>query len=99
MLNAGAAPVEGACEVLGGCGGVGLVRDHRDSAASSGGGSVGAAVVALVGDHGAGCAIRAEVEQGLEHRRVGLLAACDLEGDQMAVEIGLQVDFGGVSAP
>jgi hypothetical protein len=39
------------------------------------------------------------VEQGLEHRRVGLLAAGDLEGDRMAVEVGLQVDFGGVSAP
>ena len=88
LLDASAAPVEGACEVLGGRSGVGLVRDDRDSTASSGGGSVSAAVVALVGDHGAGRAIRAKVEQGLEHRRVGLLAACDLEGDRMAVEIG-----------
>jgi hypothetical protein len=39
------------------------------------------------------------VQQGLEHRRVGLLAAGDLEGERMAVEIGLQVDLRGKPAP
>ena len=112
LLDAGAATVEGAREVLWRVGGVGLVRelggsendavhrfpDQRDSAASSGGGSVGAAVVAVVGDHGAGRGVRAEAQQRLEHRRVGLLASGDLESDRMAVEVGLQVDFAGVSA-
>lgn len=85
--------------MLGGLGGVGLLRDYRYGAAGAGGGSVGAAVMALVGNHGAGRVVRAKMEQGLKHRRVGLLAAGDLEGDRMAVEVGLQVDFGGVSAP
>ena len=85
--------------MLGGGGGVGLLRYHRDSAAGAGGGPVGAAVIALVGDHGAGRGVWTEAQQGLEHGRVGLLAAGDLEGDRMAVEVGLQVDFGGVSAP
>ncbi len=99
LLDPGAASVERAREVPGGRGGVGLLRDHRNGTAGAGGGPVGAAVIALVGDHGAGRAIRAEVEQGLEHRRVGLLAAGDLEGDRVAVEVGLQVDLGRVSAP
>jgi hypothetical protein len=85
--------------LLGGLDGVGLLRDYRNGAAGAGGGSVGTAVIALVGNHGAGRGVRAKMEQGLKHRRVGLLAAGDLEGDRMAVEVGLQVDLGGVSAP
>jgi hypothetical protein len=111
LLDPGAAAVERVGEALGGRDGVGLVRelggsendavhrfpDQRHGAAGAGGGSVCATVVALVGDDGAGRGVRPEAQEGLEHRRIGLLAAGDLEGDGMAVEIGLQVDFRGVA--
>ena len=113
LLDTGASAIEGAREVLGRVGSVGLGRelggsendavhrfpDQRDSPAGAGGGAVGAAVVALVGDHGARHGVWTEVQEGLEHRRVGFLAAGDLEGDRVAVETSLQVDFGGISAP
>ena len=50
------------------------------------------AVISLVGDHGAGRGVRPEAQEDLEHRRLGLLAAGDLEGDGVAVGIGLQVN-------
>ena len=99
LLDAGAAAVEGSGEPPRGRDGVGLVRNDRDGAAGAGGGSVGAAIIALVGDHSARRGVWPEAQEGLEHRRVGLLAPGDLEGDRVPVEIGLQVDFGGVSAP
>jgi hypothetical protein len=61
-----ARPLQRAREVLGRGDGVGLVRDDRDGATVAGGGAVGAAVVAFVGNRGAG--------------RVGLLAAGVREG-------------------
>jgi hypothetical protein len=68
LLDAGAASVEGAREGLGRRSGVGLLPelggsendavhrfpDQRNGTAGAGDGPVGAAVAALVGDHGAG---------------------------------------------
>lgn len=56
-------------------------------------GAIGPAIVAFVGDCGARCDVRAEIEQRLEVRRVGLLAAGQIEGDRAPVEIGLEMDF------
>ena len=71
------------------------MRDDRHGAAGAGG---GAAIIALVGDHGAGRGVRPEAQEGFEHRRAGLLAAGDLEGGGVAVEIGLQVNFRRIAA-
>jgi hypothetical protein len=81
-----------------------LDRDEPDSEATNEakfvfGFSQRTAVIPFVGDHGARRRVRARMQQPLEHRRDGLLAAGDLKGERMAVEVGFQVDFRGVSAP
>ena len=50
-------------------------------------------MVALVADCGARRDVRADIEQRFEVRRVGSLAAGQIEGDGTAVEIGLEMDF------
>jgi hypothetical protein len=74
------------------------VTDTLNCMIGAGGGAVGAAVVAFVGDDGAERYVQAEMQKRLEHGRVGLLAAGDLEGERMAVEVGLQMDLRGVTA-
>ena len=56
-------------------GSVTLLRDHRTGVAGARSRSAGVTVVAFAGDHGAAWCIHARLEQGLEQRRVGLVAA------------------------
>jgi hypothetical protein len=56
--------------------------------------SVGLAGVTLVGNGRPWIDIGAEPEQDREMRCIALLTAGQVEGDEVAVEIGLQVDFG-----
>lgn len=60
--------------------------------------AVGLAGIALVGDGGARLDVRAEAEQDREVRRIALLASGQVESDRMAVEVRLQMDFGGEAA-
>ena len=55
---------------------------------------VGLAGIALVADGRARIDIGTEPEQDRKVRRVPLLATSQVEGDGMAVEVRLQVDFG-----
>ena len=57
--------------------------------------AVGLAGVALVADRRARLDLGTEPEQDREVRRVALLATGQVECDGMAVEVCLQVDFGG----
>ena len=59
---------------------------------------VGLAGISFVGDRSARIDIGAEPEQNREMWRIALFAARQVEGDGMAVEIGLQVDLGGEAA-
>jgi hypothetical protein len=77
---------------------VGLGRNDGDRAAVASRLPVRLAGVAFVADGGAGMNVRAEVEQYGKMRSVAALAAGQIEGDRMAVEIGLQVDLGGEAA-
>jgi len=63
---------------------IGFVRDHRRDAARPCGGAIGLAGIALVGDGGARRDIGPDIEQGLEMRRVGFLAAGQVEADDVA---------------
>jgi hypothetical protein len=56
--------------------------------------AVGLAVLALIADGGAWVDIGAEVEKHRKLRRIGFLAAGQIEGEIGAVKISLQVDFG-----
>lgn len=98
LLDAGAALVkrpgeEGRLVLL-----IGLVRNDRDDAALPRRPAVGFAGVALVADRSARIDVGAEPEQDREVRGITLLAAGQVEGEGMAVEICLQVDFGGEAA-
>ena len=55
---------------------------------------VGGAVIALVGESGSELPFRPQVEQDRQMRRVGRLASRQIEGERMALEIRLEVDFG-----
>ena len=55
-------------------------------------------VVSLVGHCNARTNVRAEVERFFELRAVAGLAACQVEVERVAVEIGLEVDFGREAA-
>ena len=55
---------------------------------------VGPRVVALVGQRGARRDVGADPEQGLELTAVAGLAPREVEGERLAVEVGLQVDLG-----
>lgn len=74
------------------------MRNDRDDAARARCLPVGLAGVALVADSGARIDIGAEPEQDREIRRIALFASGQVEGDGMAVEVGLQVDLGGEAA-
>ena len=72
----------------------GFLLDDRHDAAAFAQGAVGMAVIALVADGGARLDAGAEIEKHRKVRAIGLLAAGQIEGDDMAVLIGLEVDFG-----
>jgi hypothetical protein len=59
---------------------------------------VGLAGIALVGNRRARIDIGAEPEQDWEVRRVSLLAAGQVEGDRMAVEVRLEMELGREAA-
>jgi hypothetical protein len=77
---------------------IGLVRDGWGDAARSRRRAVRLAGVALVTDSGARLNIRADVEQHFEMRRVGSLAAGQIESDDVARGVRLGVDFRGEAA-
>ena len=99
LFDAGPSPVERPCEALWPVFGVLPVGNDGQGASFPGDLAVSGAVIALVGDDGAGPDIGTEVHQGLEMRTVGCLATGEVEGDRQAVEIRLQVDFGAETAP
>lgn len=98
MLDAGAALVED----LGKEGWLGrsilAVRDGGTDAAPARRLAVGLGIVSFVAEHGPRCDVRADVEQDFEIAAVAGLAAGQVEGQRQAVEIALQVDFGGKPA-
>ena len=98
MLDAGAASVDGLGEETGLVLLIGLVRDDRDDTTLACGIAVGPAGIALVTDRCTWIDIGAKPEQDREVRCVALLAAGQVEGDRMAIEVGLQVDLGGEAA-
>jgi hypothetical protein len=98
VLDSGSAPVERLGEEAGLILLIGLGRDDRDRAAVAGRLPVRLAGVAFVADGGAGMNVRPEVEQDGKVRSVAALAAGQIEGDRMAVEVGLQVDLGREAA-
>ena len=99
LFDARPSSVERACEALWPVFDVLPVGNDGQGASFPGELAVSGAVIALVGDDGAGPDIGADVHQGLEMRTVGSLAAGQVEGDRQAVEIRLQVDFGAETAP
>ena len=70
-----------------------LRRDDRADAPRSGEIAVDPAIVALAADDGARRDVGAEVEEDVEVARVARLAAGEVKGDRMSVQIGFQVDF------
>ena len=59
---------------------------------------IGLAGVAFVADDGARLNVRSDVEQNVEMTRVGSLAACQVEGDDVAGGVRFRVDFRGEAA-
>ncbi len=74
------------------------MRDDRYSTDGSGGGTVGLAGISLIADSSSWRDIRSKVEQDRELRRIRLFTTRQVEGDQMALEVCLKVDFRGKSA-
>jgi hypothetical protein len=98
LLDARPASVESRGEEVGFVLFVGLGRDDGNDPALARRLTVCLAGIALVADRGARVDVRTKIEQDLEVRRIALLAAGQIEGDGMAVEIGLQVDLGREAA-
>ncbi len=98
LLDAGAAPVEGAREEGGRVLGRGLHGDHRTDAARPRRRAVGLAVVALVADGRTRGDVGPEVEQDGEVGAVAGLPGGQVEGDGQAAEVGLEVDLGREAA-
>ena len=78
--------------------GVFATRDHRCDATGERGCAIGLAIISFVGHCDARADVRADVERGLELRAVAGFAAGQVEVERMAVEIGLEVDFGREAA-
>lgn len=74
------------------------MRNDRDDAARARCLPVGLAGIAFVGDCSARIGIGTEPQQDREMRCITLFASGQVEGDGMAVEVGLQVDLGGEAA-
>ena len=73
-------------------------RDHRCDATRQRSGAIGVAVVSLVGHRDARTNVWADIERGFELCAVAGLARGQVEVERMAVEIGLEVDFGREAA-
>jgi len=73
-------------------------RDHRCNAAHERRRSIGLAVIPLVRDRDARADIRPDVKRCLELCAVAGLTAGQVEVERVAVEIGLEVDFGREAA-
>ena len=69
--------------------------DDRTDAAPACSSTIGAIVVAFIGDGGSRFDVRPEVERDLELSAVVDLAASQVEGDRQTVEVGLEVDLAG----
>ncbi len=78
--------------------GVFAARDDRCNASREGCRPVGLAVISLVRHRNARADVRADVERGLELCAVARLATGQVEVERVAVEIGLEVDFGRETA-
>lgn len=98
LLDAGAAFVELLREEGWPVLGVGFERDGGRDAPRPGQRPVGLGVIALVGKSGAWRDIRPQIQQQLEQRAVPDLAAGQVEGERVAVEVALEVDLGGEAA-
>ena len=79
--------------------GVFTTRDHRCDATRKRSGAIGVTVISLVGHRDARGNVRADVERCFELGAVAGLAPGQVEVERVAVEIGLEVDFGRESAP
>lgn len=98
LLDAGAAPIERLREEGRWVLRIGFERNGGCDAAGSGERPVGLGVIALVGEHRARFHIGTEIQQQFEQRAVAGLAAGQVEGDRLAVEVALEVYFGGEAA-
>ena len=78
--------------------GVFTTRDHRDDATRKRGDAICVAVISFIGDRDARADVWADVERCLELRAVARFAWGQMEVERMAVEIGLEVDFGREAA-
>jgi hypothetical protein len=78
--------------------GVVATGNHRCDATRKGGSAVCVAVISLIGHRDARADVRADVERCLELRAVAGLACGQVEVERLAVEIGLEVDFGRKAA-
>ena len=98
LLDTGTPPVERSGEEGGPVLLVRLGRDDGNDAARACGLAVGLAGIAFVADGRAWIDVGAEPEQDGKVRRIGFLAAGQVEGDRMAVEVSLQMDLGREAA-
>ena len=98
LLDAGAPLLEDRGKEFGLCRGIFSVRDGGAHAAAARRLAVGLGVVSLVAEHRPGRDVGADVEQDREVAAVAGLPAGEMEGQRQAVEVGLQVDFGGKPA-
>ena len=78
--------------------GVFTTRDYRCDATCTRRDAICGAVISFVGDCDARTDVRADVERCLELRAVARLARGQVEIERVAVEIGLEVDFGREAA-
>jgi len=78
--------------------GVFATRDHRGDATRTRGAAICVAVISLIGYRDARADVWADVERCLELRAVARLAWGQVKVERMAVEIGLEVDFGREAA-
>jgi len=98
LLDAGAPLVEDAGKEGRLCGGILAVRNGGADAAPARRLAVRRGIVTLVAENGSRRDVGADIEQDREIAAVAGLAAGEMEGQRHAVEIGLQVDFGGKPA-
>ena len=78
--------------------GVFTTGDHRGDATRKRGDAICVAVISLIGYRDARADVWPDVERGLELRAVAGFATGQVKVERMAVEIGLEVDFGREAA-
>ena len=98
LLDASAAPVEGAREELWPVASIALEGNDRADAAGARSLTIGCAIVALVAHGRTRGDVRAKIEQNLKLRAVARLALCQVEGERQSVMIDLEVNLGRESA-